>query len=137
MIPDEVLKAFDNLCYPDRPLIWVSTSGSDGPHLAPVCFVKSLGEDVLLIGNVFIRKTASNIRHDPRIAVGVAFQMDGWDGYLLKGTGQILDDGPVFEGFKREVLERTKGKRVLVSAVRVRVERVYSLKPGSGDKRIV
>lgn len=131
-----VLKAFDNLCYPDRPLIWVSTSGVDGPHVVPVCFVKKLGDDELLVGNVFIRKTAANVDADPRIALGVAFQRDGWDGYLLKGEASILDGGSIFDMFKKEVLDRTGGKRVLSSALHVKVESVYSLKPGAGDKRL-
>ncbi len=136
MIPEDVLKAFDNLCYPEKPLVWVATCSEDEPHLVPVCFVKALDDGRLLIGNVFIKRTERNIESNPRIAVGVAFKREGWDGYLLKGRAEVLREGELFESFKREVLERSGGKRELSSALLVSVEEVYSLAPKKGKKRV-
>jgi len=133
---EDVLKAFDSMCRPEKPLVWVATCSDNQPHLVPVCFVKALEDGRLLIGNVFIARTERNLRSNPRIAVGVAFKRDGWDGYLLKGRAEVLKEGELFESFRREVLERSGGKRRLVSALLVHVEEVYSLAPGSGKKRI-
>lgn len=137
MIPKEVLEAFDNLCYPEKSLVWVATCSGGKPHLVPVCFVKALGDDRLLIGNVFIKQTERNIKANSRIAVGVAFKREGWDGYMLKGEAEILKEGEPFESFKKEVFERTKGKRKLASALLVSVAEVYSLAPRRGRKREV
>ncbi|WP_456475667.1 pyridoxamine 5'-phosphate oxidase family protein [Candidatus Pyrohabitans sp.] len=137
MIPEDVLKAFDNLCYAEKPLVWVATSCDDEPHLVPVCFVKALDDGKLLIGNVFIARTERNIESNPRIAVAVAFKREGWDGYLLKGRAEVLRKGEPFESFKREVLERSSGKRELRSALLLSVEEVYSLAPRKGRKRLV
>jgi predicted pyridoxine 5'-phosphate oxidase superfamily flavin-nucleotide-binding protein len=136
MIPDDVLKAFDNLCFPDKSLVWVATTGDEFPHLVPVCFVKALERNRLLIGNVFIKQTEKNIEANQKIAVGVAFNEGGWDGYMIKGKAIVRRDGETFETFKKEVLERTEGKRVLSSTIEVLVEEAYSLQPRTGKKRL-
>lgn len=74
MIPNDVLDAFNILCSPEKPLVWIATSKKDEPHLVPVCFVKPLKDGRLIIGNVFIKKTEQNIRKNPKISVGVAFK---------------------------------------------------------------
>jgi predicted pyridoxine 5'-phosphate oxidase superfamily flavin-nucleotide-binding protein len=136
MTLNEIFKAFDNLCFPDKPLIWVATSDEGEPHLVPVCFIKALDESQILIGNVFIKETEGNLKSNPRIAVGVAFNKEGWDGYMIKGTGKILTKGKPFMDFRKEVLERSKEKRVLQSAILVTVGEIYSLKPKHGTKRL-
>lgn len=136
MLPEGVLDVFDNLCHPDKPLIWVATNDEAGPHLVPVCFVKTLDRDSLLIGNVFTRQTEENISAGSRVAVAVAYNKDGWDGVMLKGAAEVITTGEVFEEFRREVLERSKGKRVLNSAFLVTVKEAFSLKPRTGRKRL-
>ena len=137
MIPTDVLKAFDNLCSPDKPLVWVATNGIDGPHLVPVCFVKALGEGKLLIGNVFIRETERNIELDPRVAVSVAFKgEEGWNGYMLKGRAEVLRKDRAFDEFKLELLVKSKGKREIASAIQVNVREAFSLAPRKGKKRL-
>jgi predicted pyridoxine 5'-phosphate oxidase superfamily flavin-nucleotide-binding protein len=98
--------------------------------------VKVIGGGRLLIGNVFITRTERNVESNPRIAVAVAFRRRGWDGYLLKGRAEVIREGELFEDFKREVLERSGGKRELRSALLVSVEEVYSLAPRKGSKRL-
>ncbi|NOZ58070.1 MAG: hypothetical protein GXO66_00605 [Euryarchaeota archaeon] len=137
MLPAEVREAFDNLCHDGRPLVWVATSSDGVPHLAPVCFVRVLEDGRLLIGSVFLVRTERNLEENPRIALGVAFRRGGWDGYLIRGRAQVLREGELLESFRREVLERTGGKRRLRSALLVSVEEVYSLAPGYGGKRLV
>jgi predicted pyridoxine 5'-phosphate oxidase superfamily flavin-nucleotide-binding protein len=137
MIPKEVLEVFDVLCSPDKPLVWVATTRGHEPHLVPVCFVKFLDDRRLLIGNVFIKKTEDNIKTNPNVAVGVAFKHEGWDGYMLKGKAEIIRNGELFEGFKKEVLDRSRGKREIVSAIVIEIDSVYSLMPSKGKKRLV
>lgn len=136
MIPKEILKAFDVMCSPDKPLAWVATTGNDGPHLVPVCFIKSLDSRRLIIGNVFIKKTVENLKNDSQIAVGIAFKQGGWDGHMLKGRAEVTTEGEVFEDFKAEVLERSNGKREIDSAIVVDIVEVYSLKPRLGSKKM-
>jgi predicted pyridoxine 5'-phosphate oxidase superfamily flavin-nucleotide-binding protein len=64
-MPDDVKISFENPeCDKQKALTWISTVTEDGdPHLVPVCFVKSIANDKLLIGVSFISKTVSNIKN--------------------------------------------------------------------------
>lgn len=134
-MPDEVIKMFDNPdCDKQKVLTWVSTVTEDGaPHLAPVCFVKPVDNDKLLIGISFASKTASNIKKGSRIAVGNAVYPNG---YMIKGSGEIFSSGEYFEDFNERINKRFGGKIKPKAALLVNVEEVYHLKPAVGKKRI-
>jgi predicted pyridoxine 5'-phosphate oxidase superfamily flavin-nucleotide-binding protein len=134
-MPDEVLKMFDNPdCDKQKVLTWISTVTEQGdPHLAPVCFVKPIDNDKLLIGVSFISKTALNIKSGSRVAVGNAVYPNG---YMVKGSGQIVETGKYFEDFKERINKRFGGKIKPRAAIIVSVEEVYHLKPEKGRKRI-
>ncbi|MFQ6071148.1 MAG: pyridoxamine 5'-phosphate oxidase family protein [Methanosarcinales archaeon] len=132
-IPKEALEMLDNpTCSKEKPITWVSTVNEDGtPHMAPVCVVKAVEEDKLLIAVTYIMKTAENIKRGSKVAVGAAKY---YDGFMVKGTGEIIDTGPLFEDVKKRVQERFK--LTAKAALIVKVEEVYSHKPKSGKKKI-
>lgn len=133
---DTMLRKFDARCEKDSPLTWIATLGDGDPHLAPVCFVKYLGDGELLIASVFLRKTLKNIEEGSRVALGVSFMSKGRDGYLVKGKAAVKRSGSLFEGFREEITALTKGKRTPRAVILVKAEEIYSLKPGTGKKRI-
>lgn len=132
---DEVIKTFENIdCDKAKALTWIATITEEGePHLAPVCFVKPIGRDKLLIGVSFISKTASNIKEGSRVAIGNAVYPNG---YMVKGTGEVLIEGSYFDDFKERIEKRFGGKIKPKAALLVSVEEVYHLKPAEGKKRI-
>ncbi len=134
-MPEEVIKMFDNPdCDKQKALTWVSTVTDEGePHLAPVCFVKPVDKDKLLIGISFISKTATNIKNGSRVAVGNAVYPNG---YMIKGSGEIIESGEYFEDFKERLNKRFGGKIKAKAALLINVEEVYHLKPAKGRKRI-
>lgn len=132
---EEILEKFSEQCSSSR-LIWVASCHEDVPHLVPVCFVKYPGKKRLLVANIFISRTEEIVKRNPWLALATAFFEDGWDGYLLKGKAEVLSSGREFESFKREVEEKSGGKRSPKSAIAVEVEEVYSLKPGRGKKKL-
>ncbi len=134
-MPDEVLKTFENPdCDKQKVLTWISTVTEKGdPHLAPVCFVKTIGSDKLLIGVSFITKTTANIKRGSRVAVGNAAYPDG---YMIKGSGEVLDSGKYFEDFKERINKRFAGKIKPKAAILVNVEEIFHLKPAEGKKKI-
>jgi hypothetical protein len=133
---DAVLERFDARCEEDSPLTWIASVGDGEPHLAPVCFVKHLGERRLLIASVFLRKTLRNIQEGSRVALGVSFTDNGRDGYLVKGTAIVKRSGPLFQDFREEIKTLTGGKRIPRSVILVKVKEAYSLKPRTGRKKI-
>ena len=134
-MPDEVIKMFDNPdCDKEKVLTWVSTVTEDGaPHLAPTCFVKPIDNDKLLIGISFMSKTALNVKKGSRVAVGNAVYPNG---YMVKGSGEIMNTGKYFEDVKERINKRFGGKIKAKAALLVNVEEVYHLKPAEGKKRI-
>ena len=134
---DDYLNFFDNMCSRDRPLVWVSTISNDGrPHLVPTCFVKPLDNNRIAIGCVFIKQTLQNVKLNSYITLAAVRFSEGYDGYMIKGTGELADAGDAFEDLKKTVLESSKGKRIIYSTLIVTIDEVYSLKPATGSKRI-
>lgn len=134
---ERILKKFDMRCETEASLVWAATIEGGIPHLAPVCFVKYLGERKILVANIFVSKTVKNIKAGSQVALGVSFMSNGRDGYLLKGNAEILEEGAAFEDFKREIIEKTKGKRKPRSCILVKAEEIYSLKPYRGKKKLL
>ncbi len=134
-MPDEVIKMFENIdCDKTKVLTWLSTVTKGGePHLAPVCFVKPVDKDKLLIGIAFAAQTLKNIQNGSRIAVGNAIYPNG---YMIKGKGEIFKEGPFFEDYKERLDKRFGGKIKPNAAILVNIEKIYHLKPSEGKKRI-
>lgn len=135
-MPDEVIKMLENIdCDKTKALTWIATVTEDGePHLAPVCFIKPIGKDKLLIGVSFISKTTSNIKEGSRVAIGNAVYPNG---YMVKGSADVLEKGSYFDDFKERIEKRFGGKIKPKAALLVSVEEVYHLKPAEGKKRMV
>lgn len=135
-MPDEVIKMLENIdCDKTKALTWIATVTEDGePHLAPVCFIKPIGKDKLLIGVSFISKTTSNIKEGSRVAIGNAVYPNG---YMVKGSADVLEKGSYFDDFKERIDKRFGGKIKPKAALLVSIEEVYHLKPAEGKKRMV
>lgn len=134
-LPDAAINMFSNAsCEKEKPFIWVSTVSKDGsPHLVPICFVKPLDKNKLVMGINYATKTADNIKQAKKVAVGVAVP---YDGFMVKGSGEIITKGPVFQEVSERVDKRFGGKIKAQAALVVNVEKVYSLKPAPGKKRL-
>jgi uncharacterized protein len=138
-LPEEAVEMFNNEdCDKSRPLVWISTVGvrdkEGDPHLAPVCFTKVLDADKIQVAINFATQTMYNIETYSRVAVGIAVH---YDGFLVKGTGAIMEKGSKFAQVEEMVKARFGDKIKPKAALLIYVEEVYSLKPGSGSKKLV
>lgn len=134
-LPDEAVEMFSNEnCDKEKPLIWVSTVGTDSmPHSVPVCFVKVIDKDKLLIAVNFITQTAKNIKMGSMVSVSVAVP---YKGYMTVGKGEVYTSGEVFEEVAGRVKERFKGKIESKAAILYHIQRIYKLEPTAGKKEI-
>lgn len=132
---DEVIKTFENIdCDKTKTLTWVATVTKEGnPHLVPVCFIKPIDKDKLLIGIAFATQTISNVKNGSRVAIANAIYPNG---YMAKGKGDILTEGPYFNDYKERIDKRFGGKIKPKAALLVSVEDIYHLKPTEGKKKI-
>lgn len=135
-MPDEVIKMFENIdCDKTKVLSWVATVDKEGsPHLAPVCFVKPIDKDKLLIGISFAMRTMTNIIDGSWVTVANAVYPNG---YMIKGKGEIFKEGQYFDDYKARIEKRFGGKIKPKAALLVSVEEVYHLKPAEGKKRMI
>ena len=76
---------------------WAIATVSDQgvPNVVPMAFVKVLSKNQLMMVDIFLNKTRTNILVNPRVAVSV------WEdatskGYQFKGKGHFEDSGPIF-----------------------------------------
>lgn len=142
-MPEETIKMFENTeCSKEKPVTWIATVTKtktkggeiiEDPHITPVCFVKPINKDKLLIGIAFATQTLRNIEKGSKVTVGNAVYANG---YMLKGNAKIFTEGELFEDYKERILKRFKGKIQPKAALLVNVEKVYHLKPVEGKKRI-
>lgn len=136
-LPEEAVLMFDNPeCDKKRPLIWIATvdTGDDlNPHLAPVCFVKVMNKEELLVAVNFVTKTMAHIESGSKVAMGVAVH---YEGFMVKGTSSVIKNGPKLEEAQKMVKARFGDKIKPQAALSIKVEEIYSLKPGPGSKRI-
>ncbi len=135
-IPEEVIKTFDNPeCDKQKSLTWVSTVSDEGqkPHMMPACFVKVVDGDKILIGIAFATQTISNVKLGSQVAIANATYPNG---YMVKGKGQILADGPHFDDYKLRIEKRFGGKIKPKAVLLVDVEEIYHLKPSEGKKMV-
>jgi predicted pyridoxine 5'-phosphate oxidase superfamily flavin-nucleotide-binding protein len=97
---------------------WAIATVSDQgvPNVVPMAFVKVLSKNQLMMVDIFLNKTRTNILVNPRVAVSV------WEdatskGYQFKGKAHFEDAGPVFNKAVAMVKARTdklKPKAALV-----------------------
>ncbi len=135
-MPEEVIKTFDNPeCDKQKSLTWVSTVSDEGqkPHMMPACFVKIVDGDKILIGIAFATQTVSNVKLGSHVAIANATYPNG---YMVKGKGSILSEGPHFDDYKLRIEKRFGGKIKPKAVLLVDVEEIYHLKPSEGKKMI-
>jgi len=137
-IPDQYLTYFENMRPGENQLVWVATIAPDKkPHLVPARFVTPLDQNRIAIGCVFLKQTVANIRRNNQVTLAAVRFNEGYDGYMIKGTGEVLNEGDTFQKFKQRVYAATNGKRAIFSLLIVTIQHVYSLKPFDGRKKIL
>lgn len=134
-LPDEAIGMFSNEnCEKDKPLIWVSTVGTDSiPHVVPVCFSKVIDKEKVLLSVNFITHTARNIKMGSMVSLGVAVPFNG---YMVTGNGEVFTSGELFEDAAERVNKRFGGKIKSKGAILVTIQRIFGLTPTAGKKEI-
>lgn len=118
----------------EKQLAIVATSTKDGkPNVGPKGSLYASDDETLVYSEGAARKTLKNIQENPYIAVLVV-DREKLDGYQFKGKAELLTQGPIFD----EVSERQKkkGRRPPVNIVKIKVEEIYSVKPGMTAERL-
>jgi predicted pyridoxine 5'-phosphate oxidase superfamily flavin-nucleotide-binding protein len=131
MIPPEVKSMFG-----DRQLCWMATADASGiPNVAPMRQVWWFAERGLLIGDMFMKVTAANIRSTGRMCLA-AFDPETGHSWKLTGTAAYETDGPRFDLAQAELQKKSPGKR-FKGVVAFTVRAVYDQAPGANAGNLV
>ena len=126
MIPDNVKKVFtENLWY-------IATIG-DEPNVVPVGFKCVCDDGRLAIGAILLDTTLENIRASGKIAVACANSLTG-EAYQMKGTAELVNEGEVYEHYKKLTEDTFKGAMHLKCAVIITPEKLINASPNEHNK---
>lgn len=118
----------------EKQLPVIATANRDGiPNVGPKGSMHIIDDETLAFSESQLQKTFKNLVENPKVAVMIV-EREKADGYQFKGTARILTEGDFFEKVvkRQESRGRPRPKRV----VKIKIEEIYSLKPGMTEKRI-
>ncbi len=127
MIPENVRKVFE------ENLWFVSTCG-DGPNVVPVGFKCVTEDDRFAIGALLLETTLANIRANGRVAIAAADPLTA-EAYQVKGTAELVTEGPVFDHYARLAEETYHGACPARCAVIITPKRLIVATPNGDNKK--
>jgi predicted pyridoxine 5'-phosphate oxidase superfamily flavin-nucleotide-binding protein len=138
-LSDELKKMFEEIR--GTPAVaFVATVDAEGkPNVTSKGTLGVLDDENLWYVESVGKKTYENIKKNPNVAVAIANRQK-LDGYQIKGKAEIVTEGSLYERAVKvtEELSRRLGRtfRKPISAVRIKVDGVYSIQPGprAGEK---
>lgn len=116
-------------------LWWLGTNSAE-PNVVPVAFKDVTEDGKLVIGDVFLETTLSNIKANGKIAVSVC-NGQTMEGYQIKGTAEYITEGPVVDTFKKLVSDMFNGAATAKGALIITPEKVIVTTPGPDNKKVL
>ena len=118
----------------ERQLSVIATASKDGtPNIGPKGSMHVFDDETLAYSEGTGEKTLRNLQQNPKVAVMVV-DREKTDGYQIKGTAELLTSGDFFEQVAKRQEERKRPRPK--SVVKIRIEEIYSVKPGMTGKKI-
>jgi predicted pyridoxine 5'-phosphate oxidase superfamily flavin-nucleotide-binding protein len=113
----------------------VSTASKSGiPNVALIAFVRLENEDTIWLGDNFMKKTLSNVKENPHVAISV-FDPEARKCFQIKGTVSVRTSGPDYEKMQKIIHAKNPAlpaKSLLV----MKITEVYNCLwgPAAGNK---
>ena len=127
MIPENVRKVFtDNL--------WFLSTCGDGPNVVPVGFKCVTDDGKFAVGALLLETTLENIKANGKVAIAAANPLTA-EAYQVKGTAELVTEGPIYEHYANLAEETYHGARPAKCAVIVTPERLIVASPNDDNKR--
>ena len=118
----------------EKLLAVIATASRDSiPNVGPKGSMHVVDDETLAYSEGMVEKTFRKLKENPLVAVMVV-DREAADGYQVKGTAELLTSGDFFERVaKRQEERRMPGPK---HVVKIRIEEIYSVKPGMTAKKI-
>ncbi len=118
----------------EKQLSIVATSSKEGiPNVGPKGSLYVLDDETLVYSEGTAQKSLKNLRENDNVAVLVV-EREKHDGYQFKGKAKLLTQGPIFD--KVSERQKKRGRRPPSHVVEIKVEEIYSVKPGMTAEKI-
>jgi len=118
----------------EKQLAVIATASRDGtPNVGPKGSMYVFDDETLAYAEGTAEKTFRNLKENPKVAVMVV-DREKADGYQVKGAAELLTSGHFFEQVAKMQEERKRPRPKHV--VKIKIEEVYSVKPGMTAKKI-
>lgn len=112
-------------------LAWVATASRNGePNVTPKGSLKLLDENHVFFADLFSLKTRKNLAENNKVAVTVVDAAKG-KGYQIKGTAEIVSEGPLFEETSKQMKAVPKALPPVQHVVKITVESVFDQSVGA------
>lgn len=113
----------------------LATCSDNEPNVVPVAFKDVTEDGKLVVGDVFLETTLSNIMaNNGKIAVSV-YDAKNLEGYQIKGTAEYITEGTVVDNFKAIVEKMFKGTVTAKGALVITADKVIVTTPGAENKK--
>jgi predicted pyridoxine 5'-phosphate oxidase superfamily flavin-nucleotide-binding protein len=118
----------------ERQLAVIATASSDGtPNVGPKGSMHVVDDQTLAYSEGTGQKTLRNLLQNPKVAVMV-LDRDASDGYQCKGTAEVFTTGDFYE--REAKRSESRGRSRPTHVVRIKIEEIYSVKPGLTGKKM-
>jgi len=115
---------------------WVATASLDGmPNATPKGSVRVADDEHVVFADLFSRKTRANLQANPQVSITVVDEATA-SGYQIKGTSEMLESGPLFDGMAEKLKAAAQEFPPLQYVVYITVESIYdqSVGPKAGER---
>ena len=118
----------------EKQLAVVATASKNAtPNIGPKGSMHVVDDETLAYAESTGEKTLRNLQENPKVAVMVV-DRENADGYQVKGTAELLSSGDLFEQVARRQEERKRPRPKC--AVKIKIEEIYSVRPGMTVRKI-
>lgn len=116
--------------------MWDLATCADGePNVVPVAFKDVTEDGKLVVGDVFLETTLSNVKaNHGKIAVS-AYDAQSLEGYQIKGIAEYVTEGEVVDTFKAMVEKMFHGAATAKGALIITPAKVIVTTPGAENKK--
>lgn len=123
-----VPKRAKDLMRSGRVMALATASGKGEPNVAPMQQCWWFSDDVMVIGDFFMKQTKANIQENGRASFTV-WQENPREGYKYTGSAQYLTGGPEYDLANSE-MKKTMPDKNFKGVVVIKVEKVFDIKSG-------
>lgn len=114
--------------------VWYLATYSNEPNAIPVAFKDITEDGKLIVGDVFLKTTLTNIETNGKIAVSVCDEKT-MEGYQIKGTAKYIAEGDIVDTFKEMVENMFNGKANAKGALVITPQKIIITTPNKDNKK--